>query len=174
MRLFRSLSHSIRRSVRLKLLTLTLLPVALVLPASLAGLTAWGASFTYEQLYIKVNTDLAVAHDLFQRIQKDHLDRLARLGNSYVFREALRNGDRQAVQRLIEDERGSASFSFLRVVPTGTFGEPATLQPSVGIEILDAAQLAALDSDLAASVQLPLVKTPAHVLPGAHSKTAAC
>ena len=160
MRLFRSLSHSIRRSVRLKLLTLTLLPVALVLPASLAGLTAWGASFTYEQLYIKVNTDLAVAHDLFQRIQKDHLDRLARLGDSYVFREALRNGDRQAVQRLIEDERDSASFSFLRVVPTGTFGEPATLQPSVGIEILDAAQLAALDSDLAASVQLPLVKTP--------------
>lgn len=160
MRLFRSLSHSIHRSVRLKLLTLTLLPVALVLPASLAGLTAWGASFTYEQLYIKVNTDLAVAHDLFQRIQKDHLDRLARLGDSYVFREALRNGDTQAVQRLVEDERDSASFSFLRVVPTSAFGESATLRPSVGIEILDAVQLAALDPDIAASVQLPLVKTP--------------
>ena len=82
MRLFGSVSDTIRRSVRLKLLVLALLPVALVLPVALAGLTAWGASFTYEQLYIKVNTDLAVAHDLFQRIQKDHLDRLVRLGVS--------------------------------------------------------------------------------------------
>lgn len=85
--------ESIRRSVRHKLLALALIPVALVLPIALAGLTAWGASFTYDQLFIKVNTDLAVAHDTFERIQSDHLDLLASLGESYRFREALSRGD---------------------------------------------------------------------------------
>ena len=160
MRLFGSVSDTIRRSVRLKLLVLALLPVALVLPVALAGLTAWGASFTYEQLYIKVNTDLAVAHDLFQRIQKDHLDRLVRLGDSYAFRDAVRNKDRQTMQGLVERERQASSFSFLRVIPASAFGGAADVAPGVGIEILDAAGLAALDPDLAVSVQLPLVKTP--------------
>ena len=63
-------------SVRLKLLAMALVPVAVVVPLALFGLTSWSASFAYDQLYIKVNTDLAVAHDTF-RAEADSLSREA-------------------------------------------------------------------------------------------------
>jgi two-component system NtrC family sensor kinase len=140
--------------VRRKLLTLALLPLALVLPLALAGLTTWGASFTYEQLYIKVNTDLAVAHDLFERIQQDHLGSLARLSDSYRFRSALTDDDEVKVRQLIAQTAREASFSFLRLVPVAD--HPL---PSVGIEVLGPQELAALDPALPGSVRLPLIQT---------------
>ncbi len=160
MALIETISHTIRRSVRQKLLALTLVPVALVLPLALAGLIYLGATFTYEQLYIKVNTDLAVAHDIFERIQKDHLNQLARLSESYSFRNAMASADTETIKHLVERLKSEGNFSFLRVVPyddnrqTGTPREPA-----VGIQILGAQQLAELDPALAASVQLPIVQT---------------
>ena len=159
MRFVHSMGRRIRSSVRHKLLALALLPVALVLPIALAGLTVWGASFTYEQLYIKVNTDLAVAHDLFKRIQKDHLGQLARLSESYAFRSAIGNRDHAAVQALIDQLKREGSFSFLRVIPASGLLPGEQLQPSVGIEILGPDTLQELDPALAESTRLPLVQT---------------
>jgi len=159
MRFVSTVSRKIRSSVRYRLLALTLLPVALVLPIALVGLTAWGASFTYEQLYIKVNTDLAVAHDLFERIQHDHLDQLARLSESYRFRQATAHGDQATVQQLLADLKTAGGFSFLRVLPVPAPGAAQDLGPRVGIEVLDAEALGALDPALAESVRLPLVQT---------------
>lgn len=159
MRFIQAVSRRVRSSVRHKLLALTLLPVAVVLPIALAGLTAWGASFTYEQLYIKVNTDLAVAHDLFQRIQNDHLNQLARLSESYAFRNAIADGDSETVRYLIERLKKGAGFSFLRVVPAAVAAEE-DLQPRAGVEILGPDILGMLDPALATSVRLPLVPTP--------------
>ena len=148
-----------RGSVRRKLLTLALLPLALVLPLALAGLTVWGASFTYEQLYIKVNTDLAVAHDLFERIQRDHLDRLARLSDSYRFRSALAAGEKARLQQLIAQVEREAAFSYLRLIPVTDLDEADHASPGVGIELLGPLELEALDPALAASVRLPLIQT---------------
>ncbi len=160
MALIETISHAIRRSVRQKLLALTLVPVALVLPLALAGLIYLGATFTYEQLYIKVNTDLAVAHDIFERIQKDHLNQLARLSESYAFRSAMSSGDNDTIERLAERLKSDGNFSFLRVVPVDDSGQNSAIrEPAVGIQILDAQQLAELDPALAASVQLPIVQT---------------
>ena len=148
-----------RGSVRRKLLTLALLPLALVLPLALAGLTVWGASFTYEQLYIKVNTDLAVAHDLFERIQRDHLDRLARLSDSYRFRSALAAGEKARLQQLIAQVEREAAFSYLRLIPLTDLDAADHASPGVGIELLGPSELEALDPALAASVRLPLIQT---------------
>ncbi len=156
---YRTQGQTIRTSVRRKLLTLALLPLALVLPLALAGLAAWGATFTYEQLYIKVNTDLAVAHDLFERIQYDHLDRLARLSDSYAFRRAIAAGDRDGMQRLISAVEREAGFSYLRLVPATDLTDEERKLPGVGIELLQAQELEALNPALAASVRLPLVQT---------------
>ncbi len=155
----RAKGQGIRGSVRRKLLTLALLPLALVLPLALAGLTVWGASFTYEQLYIKVNTDLAVAHDLFERIQRDHLDRLARLSDSYRFRSALATGDQAGMQQLIAQVEREAAFSYLRLIPVTDLDEADHASPGVGIELFEARELEALDPALAASVRLPLIQT---------------
>jgi two-component system NtrC family sensor kinase len=159
MRFVRSISRTVRRSVRHKLLALTLLPVALVLPIALAGLTAWGASFTYEQLYIKVNTDLAVAHDLFGRIQKDHLNQLAGLSESYLFRQATSNGDQETVARLVDGLKREGGFSFLRVLRVADLPTDEDLGPRIGVQVLGADALRDLDPALADAVRLPLVQT---------------
>ena len=159
MRFVRSISRAIRSSVRRKLLVLTLLPVALVLPAVLAGLTVWGASFTYDQLYVKVNTDLAVAHDTFERMQRDHLNQLARLSESYVFRDAMARNDDATVQQLINALKRNGGLSFLRLVPAPPEQAAAKPKAEVGIEILGPYALNALDPVLEWSVRLPLVPT---------------
>lgn len=159
MTLLRHVSESIRRSIRHKLLALTLIPVAFVLPIALAGLIAWGASFTYDQLYIKVSTDLAVAHDAFERIQSDHLNLLARLGESYRFRNALSRGDDTALQALLDELRETAGFSYLRVSTEPEAAAPIGAQPRVGIEILGPGDLERLRPGLADSVHLPLLQT---------------
>ncbi len=157
--LFQTLRERIHSSVRYKLLVLALMPVLVVLPAALAGLTAWGASFTYEQLYIKVNTDLAVAHDLFQRIQQDHLNQAARLAESYAFRDAVAHEDQATVDYLIERLKRQAGFSFLRL--TGPDGlEEQAAEPRVGIQVLGPGELVDIDPELARSVRLPLLRTP--------------
>ena len=57
--------ETIRGAVRYKLLALVLFPILLVMPIALALAIYWGKEFSYDQLYIKVNTDLSVAHDVF-------------------------------------------------------------------------------------------------------------
>lgn len=159
MQFVRTLSHTIRSSVRHKLLALALLPVALVLPLALAGLIAWGASFTYDQLYVKVNTDLAVAHDIFMRIQQDHLSQLTRLSESHQFHNARARDDQNTIDALIAELKAQAGFSFLRVVPAHVYDGPLPQEDRVGIEILSAQELQRLDRDLAQTIRLPLVHT---------------
>ena len=59
----RSLADLIRGSLRYKLLALVLFPILLIMPIFLLLAMFWGSNFGYEQLFIKVNTDLAVADD---------------------------------------------------------------------------------------------------------------
>ncbi len=69
--------ETIRSAVRYKLLALVLFPILLVMPIALVLAIYWGKGFSYDQLFIKVNTDLTVAHDVFKRIREDYLNRLA-------------------------------------------------------------------------------------------------
>lgn len=158
MSLFDALIRRVTGSVRLKLLVIALLPVALVVPLALLGLALWSASFTYDQLYIKVNTDLAVAHDTFERIKRDELDHLSRLGASHRFRSAMAANDATTVRHLLDELRQAAGFSFLRLISAGGQNEPPP-QPGVGIEILSPQQLSAIEPSLADFVRLPIVET---------------
>jgi two-component system NtrC family sensor kinase len=140
-------------------LVLALFPVAVVLPIALAGLTAWGASFTYEQLYIKVNTDLAVAHDKFAQIQQDHLDSLERLSESFRLREALARDDRQAIDRLIAEFRAEENLSYLLIRKVDKPSLPDDSVARVGIEVLAPEDLDLLSPELAAQTRLTLLET---------------
>ena len=153
------LVDAIQGSVRLKLLVLALLPIMVVLPIALAGLIAWGAAFTYEQLYIKVNTDLAVAHDQFMRIQQDHLDDLTRLSESYEFRDALARNDSEGAERLIRQLKARKQLSYLRLVGVDEAGIGEAAEPRVGIEVLGPTALNDLSLGLAAQTHLPLLAT---------------
>ena len=169
--------QSIEESVRYKLLVLVLFPILLVMPIALATAVYWGRDFTYTQLFIKVNTDLSVAHDGFARIQRDYLAYLERAGESHDFRTALKAGDHAAVRSQLEALVSEFNFSYLNILQPG--GEllsasgvaqasrsSSLLQQAVdghsgtGIEIFSATELINLDNRLGESVRLPLVDTP--------------
>lgn len=70
--LFHRLREKFQRNVRYKLMLVVLLPTVLVIPLAVGIAIYWGHKLTYDQLYIKVNTDLSVANNSFQRVQQDY------------------------------------------------------------------------------------------------------
>ncbi len=174
MLLLRRLLRSIQTKVRYKLLAMVLLPILLVMPVSLALAVYWGAKLTYDQLFIKVNTDLSVAQDAFSRIQEDYLRLLEQLAESHDFHLALEVHNDDAIQQQVEKLQKSAGFSYLRVLRPASDARDAALREPLsplylralqgqavsGIEVFSEADLKALDEGLAEQVRLPLRKTP--------------
>jgi len=177
MGLLKRVTEAVRGTVRYKLLVLVLFPILVVMPVALALAIFWGSSFTYDQLFIKVNTDLSVAHDVFTRIRQGYLDKLARLAESYAFRTALEAGNAGAIEDQVTALQHQAGFSYLHVTDTAghrifdTRGaghsrvsssllKAAQRKPVSGIEIFSEQDLLAQSPELAEQVYLPLVKTP--------------
>ena len=177
MGIFGRINKAIRETVRYKLLVLVLFPILLVMPIVLALAVYWGAKFTYDQLFIKVNTDLTVADDIFGRIREDYLNRLGSLAESYVFRTALEAHNTDSIQQQLSELKAATGFTYLHVIdisgnylyeesPTGRSRSSASLLtaaqgvPIVGVEIFSAKDLAAEDSFLARNNELLLLETP--------------
>ena len=170
------LVETIRSAVRYKLLALVLFPILLVMPITLALAIYWGKEFAYDQFFIKVNTDLSVAHDVFKRIQQDYLSRLAVLAESHSFYVAMESSDIESIKRQIAILKNTTGFDYLHILDTDgelLIGDRAVAydrdskltdaalqgEPSVGIEIFDHQRLSAEDQALAKAVVLPLVDT---------------
>ncbi len=168
----------IRNTVRYKLLVLVLFPILLVMPIALVLAIYWGASFSYEQLYIKVNTDLSVSHDVFERIKRDYLNALGKTAESFAFRTQLSLGNTQSIQQQLAELQKENSFSYIHLIDNNgklmngynidagarnsRYSSALELakngKASSGIEIFSASDL---DHDnLAKHVRLPLIETP--------------
>ena len=173
MNILSKICAAIQHKVRYKLLLLVLFPILLIMPVALALAIYWGKTFTYEQLFLKVNTDLAVSHDAFSRIRQDYLNQLERLAESYQFRSALEAGNTQSVAKQVARLKEQVAYSFLEVVSTQdktdvlkTRRNSSSLlsalrgQASIGIEIYSSEELRLEDPKLYKLAQLPLVKTP--------------
>ena len=168
----------IRNTVRYKLLVLVLFPILLVMPIALVLAIYWGASFSYEQLYIKVNTDLSVSHDVFERIKRDYLNALGKTAESFAFRTQLSLGNTQSIQQQIETLKKENSFSYIHLIDkngklidgynidtssrNSRYSSALDLAingtASSGVEIFSASDLA--QKNLADPVRLPLIETP--------------
>jgi len=176
MKFSRNIIDTIRGAIRYKLLVLVLFPILLIMPIALALAIIWGTNFTYEHLYIKVNTDLSVAHDIFVRIRKDYLSDLARLGESLKFRTALDVNNEPHLHAQIEELITSTNFSYLHLLDN--YGQQRAENPlknarsssallsafqgkaSVGIEIFSESDLANVSQELLQQVVMDLVDTP--------------
>ena len=176
MRSLTRLVDTVRSAVRYKLLALVLFPILLVVPIALLFAFQWGKQFSYDQLFVKVNTDLSVAHDVFKRLHEDYLDRLARLAESHPFFVALESNDVESIKQQLIILKNTTDFDYLNILdPDGNLmiGDTAVEydrvselmlaagrgNPSVGIEIFDQQRLAAEDKKLAQEIILPLVET---------------
>jgi two-component system NtrC family sensor kinase len=169
--------RKIRNTVRYKLLVLVLFPILLVMPIALVLAIYWGATFSYEQLYIKVNTDLSVSHDVFERIKRDYLNALGKTAESFTFRTELSLGNTDSIRNQIVQLQKEHSFSYIHLIDvngkinfdgssdsTAIYARPSSAleaakngQASSGIEIFSAHDLQ--QKYLAAQVRLPLIDT---------------
>ena len=168
--------ETIRSAVRYKLLALVLFPILLVMPIALVLAIYWGKGFAYDQLFIKVNTDLSVAHDVFKRIPEDYLSRLALVAESHSFYVALEAEDAEAIKQQLSILKNTSGFDYLHLLDIDgrllieNFSveydrvselviSAAKGQPSVGIEIFDHERMLAENKELANTILLPLVET---------------
>ena len=168
--------RKIRNTVRYKLLVLVLFPILIVMPIALILAIYWGATFSYDQLYIKVNTDLSVSHDVFERIKRDYLNALGKTGESYKFRSQLSAQNSKSIHEQVFQLRQENSFSYIHLLDGKGFitnegdkvhrqsRQSSALQKAIqgiassGIEIFNAAELKA--ENLLDKVKLPLIDTP--------------
>jgi two-component system NtrC family sensor kinase len=150
----------------------------LVMPIALVLAIYWGATFSYEQLYIKVNTDLSVSHDVFERIKRDYLNALGKTAESFAFRTQLSRGNTHSIKQQIEELRKENSFSYIHLIDNNgrliegynIDAEPINSRyssaldaakegiASSGVEIFSASDLD--HKNLADIVLLPLIETP--------------
>ena len=175
------LIETIRSAVRYKLLALVLFPILLVMPIALVLAIYWGKGFSYDQLFIKVNTDLTVAHAVFKRIREDYLSRLALVAESHSFYVALEENDAESIKQQLTILKNTSGFDYLHILDTEgnllieNFSveydrvselvlSAAQGKPSVGIEIFDHKRMLAENKDLAQQMVLPLIET-AHARP---------
>ena len=167
-------------SLRYKLLLLVLFPIVLFMPVMLGLAAYWTQQFSYNQLYQKVNTDLSVAHDVFHRLQQDHLALLKSLAESYAFRTALEQGEAQRLRDQLHALRATSGFDFLHITdlnghwlfePVGAPASESKSSPlqekaqqtgagAVGVEVFSQAQLRRESDALAERAEIPLLSTP--------------
>ncbi|UCE88853.1 MAG: hypothetical protein JSW10_11115 [Pseudomonadota bacterium] len=162
-------------SVRYKLLALVLFPLLIVIPAVLAVAVWWAERVHYQELLRTVHTDLAVAREAFERSQRDFLSSLRRLGDSWMFRTALRRKDVAKMEGQLAAQRLADGFDFLHVTDLqgrwicSSFGNASGISrgspllhkaarrgvPGVGLEIYSREELAREDDTLSRRVALP-------------------
>lgn len=103
-------------SVRHKLLALVLFPL-LLLTGTVIYLTAhWSTSYTYKQLFAKVNTDLRVTRDVFTRIQLDRQRALTSLADSAAFLTQLKKKNAIGALYLLDEQRVEGGFDFINLL----------------------------------------------------------
>lgn len=168
-------------SLRYRLLALVLVPLLLLAITVVLFAARWSTDYTYQQLFTKVNTDLRVAHDSFQRIQNEQqrsvqilstdsmlIDLLDQpvLMNTWIEEQKTLHGfdyllllDRNGGQRLTDN--GWRAHDFVTSPLTDAALSPGSeLGGATGIQILPAENWTKGDYLSASQVIFPLIDTP--------------
>ena len=103
-------------NLRYRLLALVLVPLLLLTGTVVLLASRWSTDYTYEQLFTKVNTDLRVAGESFQRIQKDGQQILSALATSSQMSELLTTQNAKALSQLLDSYRSAYNFDFVKLL----------------------------------------------------------
>ena len=175
----------ISSSLRYRLLALVLFPIVLVMPFVIGMAYLWSNEVSYQQLLMKVSTDLSVAHDAFENRQRDYLQQLTLTAESYPFQQAAQQlfiaeggqrSDLDPLRRQLERLRQRELFDFVFLLDntgcdllsdlgcglkrTPLMERARTENGSAGISIFEAVDLSRIDPQLAERVYLPIQHTP--------------
>ena len=162
-----------RRSIRVRLLLLALLPLGIVLPVLLLVLTLWGGEYIDRLLTAKVRADLAVAQGYFDRTVEGVGYSVEGLAGSVRLAEVLdrpvvaRNG---AVAELLGDLRSGMKLDFLYFLEVDRDKRQIDAWPVLalaaagravsGTDTMSAERLRQLDPALANRARTTLLPTP--------------
>lgn len=171
--------------LRYKLLALVLLPLLLVMSTVIAMAYFWINQISYQQLLMKVNADINVAHGAFVDTQKRYLSDLALLAESYAFRSSMekslsREQERTEIIPLMNTLQKQKGFDFIQLIningcnywevndcnfkQSPLMAKALSGEPVFGVNIFSSQQLETINPKLAEMVYLPLISTP-HSLP---------
>lgn len=93
-----------------------LVPLLLLTGTVVLLASRWSTDYTYEQLFTKVNTDLRVAGESFQRIQKDGQQTLSALAASSELSGLLNEKDSLKLNQLLDKYRANYNFDLLKLL----------------------------------------------------------
>ncbi len=178
--MFRRFYRLITSSLRYRLLALVLFPILLVMPTVVGMAYLWSNEVSYQQLLMKVSTDLSVAHDAFENNQHKQLQKLSLIAESYPFQQAAQrlfdDADAIPIAKQVTRLQQRGTFDFVYLVDTdgcdliGYLGCDMKRSPlmeraltnngSVGVSLFAASELARIDMALAERVYLPIQHTP--------------
>ncbi len=169
-----------RKSVRVRLLSIALLPMLVVMPLFI-GLVVANWSTRFDRLLIaKVNGELTIAHQFLSGLREQSSERLAALGASAAFARIRAGGGAVDMRAFLESERQRLGFDFLYHVAPG--GEIHSAPPQSApldhlqwpvvqaalagqggtvVDIFTAEDLRALSDGLAERAHIKLVPTKA-------------
>lgn len=166
------LSPPSRRSIRVRLLLLALLPLGIALPAMVAVLASWGDDYFDRLLITKVRADLAVAHGYFERVSEgigrsvEGLAGSARLVGA-LEQPAGRRAD--AVEVLLGEARQAHRLDFLHFLSVAKTSALAAEWPVLAAaldgkartesEVFPAETLQAIAPGLVERARTPLLET---------------
>lgn len=165
-------------SIRNKLLTMVLLPLAVVLPLLGLMLLAWSTVAFDRLLVTKARSDLAVAQSYFRQLLNDVGASAAAIAGSHSMHLAMAQGAQPALVGLLQEAKAAQALDFINLRrPDGTAvlsdaglaiaGEPASrseVLPAVArvratIEVLDHAEISRTAPSLLPRVAVTLVDT---------------
>ncbi len=101
-------------SLRYQLLALVLLPLLLLAFTVVLVSARWSTDYTYQQLFTKVNTDLRVARDSFQRIQNEQQRVVQALADNAMLIELFRHPDR--LNAWVNTQKSLNRFDYLMLL----------------------------------------------------------
>lgn len=162
-----------RRSIRSRLLLLALLPMGVVLPLLIGGLTVWGGGYFDHLLTTKVRSDLAVAHGYYERVSQSvgrsviGLAESARLIHGLNSPLAQRNAAIDPLLAEVRQEQGLDFLHFYEVHRSSAIAQawPIVQAALAGVastetDVFTPEQLRLIDPALVARAVTPLVETP--------------
>ena len=178
--IFARLGARFRSSLRFKLLALALGPLLVAVPILIGILAGWGAVYYDRLLITKVQSDLAVAHGYFDQVKEGVGRRVETLAGSERLARALRERPGPvALGELLREMQQQLKIDFLILLDGNGQVRAASNGPAPGgdystwpiarralaghaeteVDILDAAQLSAIDPALTAKARTPLIAT---------------
>lgn len=163
---------SLRHSVRLRLLTLALLPLIVLMPMLLLlGMTRWTADYD-DVLIANVESDLRIAEQYLTRIMTGTGTDVRSVAESVEF-ETILNANPADQTAYFAQKRAALELDFLYYIPLSAFETTPSKWPviqsatngtlSTQIDIFTAQDLEALSKDLEARARVDLIETEAAV-----------